>query len=56
MGCPKPGELYTQALIEGYWIVLRHAGTDHDYRVAGRGWFIRCENPAGGAPSKPPTM
>ena len=25
LGCPRPGEMYTQATVEGYWIVLRWA-------------------------------
>jgi hypothetical protein len=44
MGCPQPGMHYTQALVPGYWIVLRHDGRDYDYRVARAGHFVICES------------
>ena len=28
LGCPEPGMEYTQALINGYWVVIKAAGTD----------------------------
>jgi hypothetical protein len=43
MGCPQPGMNYTQSLVNGYWIVLRHDGRDYDYRVAERGYMVMCE-------------
>ena len=43
LGCPVPGQMYTQAQVRGYRIVLGLAGKEHDYRVAERGWFVRCE-------------
>lgn len=33
LGCPKPGVYYTQATIDGYWIVLKADGKTYDYRV-----------------------
>jgi hypothetical protein len=32
LGCPKPGMMYTQALIDGYQVVVKAAGTTYDYR------------------------
>jgi hypothetical protein len=43
LGCPQPDQMYTQALVRGYRIVLGLAGKEHDYRVAERGWFVLCE-------------
>lgn len=42
LGCPEPGQHYTQALVEGYWIVLRHDGKTYDYRVGSHGYFKLC--------------
>ncbi|MBA2718228.1 MAG: hypothetical protein H0U52_03145 [Chloroflexi bacterium] len=46
LGCPKEGELYTQALVDGHHIVVTARGTSLDYRVTGPGAFRLCENPA----------
>lgn len=43
LGCPKPGEVYTQALVNGYWIVLGYDGKSWDYRANEKGYFILCE-------------
>ena len=32
LGCPKPGMMYTQALIDGYQVVVKAGGTTYDYR------------------------
>lgn len=45
LGCPKPGMMYTQALVEGTLIVLRADGRDYSYHSgAGKPPFY-CENP-----------
>jgi hypothetical protein len=44
LGCPKPGEMYTQALVDGHRIVVAAAGATLDYRVTGPGAFRICEN------------
>lgn len=45
LGCPRPGMMYTQALVEGSRIVLRADGRDYSYHSgAGRAPFY-CENP-----------
>jgi hypothetical protein len=43
LGCPEPGVMYTQAVIEGYWVVLDGEGKEFDYRATGTGSFILCE-------------
>lgn len=45
LGCPQPGMMYTQALVEGALIVLRAGGRDYSYHAgAGKPPFY-CENP-----------
>lgn len=44
LGCPTPGEMYTHAVVPGYWVVLRHAGKQYDYRASLRGSFRHCSN------------
>ena len=53
LGCPKPGQFYTQALVDGYWVILQIEGTDYDYRVSNTGYFTLCEG-RGGIPVSPP--
>jgi hypothetical protein len=43
-GCPRPGEVYTQAIVPGYWIVFEVAGRQFDYRSDSRGNFRLCES------------
>jgi hypothetical protein len=45
LGCPRPGMVYIQALVEGYWVVLSYQGQEFDYRVNERGAFFLCEKP-----------
>ena len=45
LGCGKPGEIYTQATVPGYWILLVHDGREYDYRASERGYFFLCELP-----------
>ena len=35
LGCPQPGQVYTQALVDGLRIVVAVDGTEYDYRVTG---------------------
>lgn len=45
IGCPEPGEMYTQALVEGYRIVLSADGTELTYHgETGQDPFL-CEDP-----------
>ena len=45
LGCPKPGMMYTQALVDGYRIVLRAAGEEVAYHGANGQAPFRCDNP-----------
>lgn len=45
LGCPEPGMMYTQALVDGYQVVVEANGTRLDYRGSGPGQFRLCENP-----------
>lgn len=48
LGCPQPGQAYTQALVDGYWVVLSHGSDIYDYRAGSDGEFRLC--PGGGDP------
>ena len=52
LGCPQPGVMYTQALVDGYWVELEVDGRTFDYRAARTGHFVLCEN--GRLPPTPP--
>ena len=43
LGCPEPGMVYTQALVEGYRVVIEKDGTIIDYRLNSQGAFRVCE-------------
>ena len=45
LGCPEPGMMYTQALVNGYWVVIEADGQTYDFRVGRDGSFRLC--PAG---------
>jgi hypothetical protein len=42
LGCPQPGMYYTQALVDGYRVVVSAGGTEYDYRT-GAGRVRLCE-------------
>ncbi|MBT8135442.1 MAG: hypothetical protein KJO54_00380 [Gammaproteobacteria bacterium] len=44
LGCPEPGMMYTQALVNGYRVVLQQDGQQFDYRASERGYFRLCQN------------
>jgi hypothetical protein len=45
LGCPEPGMMYTQALVDGYQVIVEANGQRLDYRGSGPGQFKLCENP-----------
>jgi len=49
LGCPEPGMFYTQALVDGYQVILQAGDEELDYRVGAGGGFRICEG--GGRPS-----
>jgi hypothetical protein len=52
LGCPEPGMMYTQALVNGYWVVIDAAGQKYDFRVGSRGNFRLCPPGRGHPPSQ----
>ena len=42
LGCPSPGQMYTQALVSGYWIVVEIDEREYDYRASLEGYFKLC--------------
>jgi hypothetical protein len=42
LGCPKPGEMYTQALVAGYRVELEAAGKRFVYHASEKGYFKLC--------------
>jgi hypothetical protein len=43
LGCPQPSMSYTQAPVDGYWVVLSYRGQEFDYWVNDKGFFSLCE-------------
>jgi len=43
LGCPQPDMMYTQALVDGYWVVLQQGDQTLDYRASEGGFFLLCE-------------
>ena len=52
MGCPAPDTMYTQAIVDGYEILLNVDGQVYDYRVSDAGVVVLCAN---GRPAGPPS-
>lgn len=44
MGCPQPGQMYTQMIVPGYRVVLQASGNRYAYHSDRRGKFIVCSN------------
>lgn len=54
LGCPQPDMSYTQAQVDGYWVVLKAGDTLLDYRASQSGFFTFCDTAfpgSGGAPT-----
>ncbi|MEP7246544.1 MAG: hypothetical protein ABI885_23095 [Gammaproteobacteria bacterium] len=45
LGCGKPGEMYTQALVPGYRVQFEMVGRTYTYHAAKQGYFKFCANP-----------
>lgn len=54
LGCPKPGEFYTQALVPGYRVMLEANGKRYNYHASEQGYFFLCTAPlpGGSAPNQ----
>ncbi len=46
LGCPKQGELYTQALVPGRRVILRAGGSELAYHAGRTGPLTFCARPA----------
>ena len=44
LGCPQPGMMYTQMVVEGYQVVLAVGTTKYDYRIGLGGTPSLCES------------
>ena len=44
LGCPLPGQVYSQSPVNGYRIVLEANGRVYNYHVAETGYFVLCQN------------
>ncbi len=44
LGCPKPGMMYTQAIVPGYRVELEAAGHRFTYHASTRGSIKRCDS------------
>ncbi len=42
LGCPKAGEMYTQATVPGYWIEFELASRVYSYHATEKGFFKLC--------------
>lgn len=51
MGCPQEGMMYTQALVEGYYILLRTEGREVAYHAGRDGRPFHCPAERSRAPS-----
>ena len=40
LGCPKPGEFYTQVITPGYIVIVHAGGAEFDYRVGPSSWKL----------------
>ena len=52
-GCTEPGMMYTQILVNGYWVVIEAEGQKYDFRVGSGGSFRLCPPGRGQPPSQP---
>jgi len=47
LGCPKPGMMYTQAIVPGYRVEVEAAGRRFTYHASEKGSFKRCDRRIG---------
>ena len=52
LGCPQPGQTYTQAMVAGWRLVVRGMGREAVYHASQRGQWLLCPggNPSPGQP------
>jgi hypothetical protein len=57
LGCPKPGMMYPQVLVDGVLVQLRANGQVYRYHGDGQRQLFLCDaqtGPVGGQPGRPP--
>ena len=42
LGCPLPGMVYPQVVVDGYQVIVEADGRTYDYRGSGVGKFRLC--------------
>jgi hypothetical protein len=42
LGCPQPGRMYTQALVPGWRLVVRHGSRERLYHASRSGTWVQC--------------
>jgi hypothetical protein len=50
LGCPEPGQMYTQALVPGFWLVLQAGDDEFDFHASERGEVKLCPRGQGVPP------
>ncbi len=50
LGCPRPGVMYTQALVPGFRVVVRDGAREAVYHASARGAWVLCPRGRAGAP------
>ena len=56
IGCPQPGMVYTQAIVNGSKIVLRYEGVEYDYHQGGGGDVFYCPPDRAEVAAPPPPI
>jgi hypothetical protein len=53
LGGPEPGMMYTQALVDGYWVVIEAGGDIYDFHASESGQLVLCPPERSNAPIEP---
>ena len=56
LGCPEPGQMYTQAIVDGYQVVIEYGEERFDYRATVDGFFRLCTGPGADPGAGAPRM
>jgi len=56
LGCPKPGMMYTQALVEGYLVKAIVAGEEYEVHMDERGRGVVCTSNSSDSSSVNPDL
>ena len=56
LGCPEPGQMYTQAIVPGYIVEFEHQGKTYSYHASTHGVFKQCKFRGRAMPRDPVVM